>query len=133
MISQLKELSILALTIALKFFATMLNIEDGARHFLFAFFFFIMFLPEMLILFNKDFRSWMRTGIEDGDSKFEKADLQNLLIHYSTLWCTRLYVTFGLLEAFYGTQVRDVYVVGSLAGAFGIEVIGFLLKKSKPA
>jgi len=126
----IREISIIIATLSLKIFAIVLNIETGAKHFLFTIFIVTMFLPELLILFNSGFRKWIQMGIEDSDGKFEKADLASLIIHYSTLWCTRLYVTFGLLEAFYGVQVRDTYVVGSLAGAFGIEVIGFLLKKT---
>jgi hypothetical protein len=38
-------------------------------------------------------------------------------------------VLFGLVEVFYGMKVSEIYVVGSLAGAFGIEAIGFLLRK----
>ncbi len=37
-------------------------------------------------------RYWIKSGIEDSDGKFEKTDLSSLLIHYSTLWCIRLYV-----------------------------------------
>lgn len=126
----MRELSVIVSTFCIKIFATILNIEAGPKHFLFSIFIILMFLPEVLLVFNKSFRGWIKTGIEDSDGKFEKSDLASLLIHYSTLWCTRLYVFFGLMEVFYGVQVRDTYVVGSLAGAFGIEIIGFMFKKS---
>lgn len=125
----MRELSVICSTFLLKVFAVVLNIESNAKHVLFLVFLILMFLPELLLLFNKSFRQWIKTGIEDADGKFEKSDLASLIIHYSTLWCTRLYVMFGLLEAFYSVQIRDVYVVGSLVGAFGIEAVGFLLKK----
>lgn len=102
-----------------------------SKHILFAVFIFAMFLPEIGFIISKGFRKWLQDGMEDGDGKLHKSDVANMLIHYSTLWCTRLYVLFGLLEAFYGIQVREVFVMGSLAGAFGIEAIGFLASKNK--
>lgn len=98
---------------------------------LFGFFVFMMFLPEIAMLFSKSFRQWIKSGIEDSDGQFNSKDLANLLVHYSTLWCARLYVFFGLLEAFYGIKVREMYVMGSLAGAFGIEALGFFTSKFK--
>ncbi len=100
-----------------------------SKNILFAFFIFMMFLPEMAMLFNKSFRGWVKSGIEDSDGQFNSQDLSNLLRHYSTLWCARLYVFFGLLEAFYQIQVREIFVMGSLAGAFGIETLSFFLNK----
>lgn len=100
-----------------------------SKNILFIFFIIMMFLPEMGMLFNKSFRMWVKSGVEDSDGQFNSEDLANLLRHYSTLWCARLYVLFGLLEAFYHIEVREIFVMGSLAGAFGIEAIGFLTKK----
>jgi hypothetical protein len=91
----------------------------------------MILLPEISFTFVPKFRQWIKSGIEDGDGVLNKTDLNALLIHYSTLWCIRLFVTFGLLEAFYGTQVREIFVIGSLLGGFGIEMIGFFAKKNK--
>jgi hypothetical protein len=107
--------------------------EINSKNILFCFFIFMMFLPECGLLFSKDFRKWVKAGVEDSDGEFNSSDLGNLLQHFSTLWCIRLYVLFGLLEAFYGVQVREIYVMGSLAGAFGIEAIGFLTNKKAKA
>jgi hypothetical protein len=91
----------------------------------------IMFLPEFMFIFAKSFRLWLKGGIENGDGKLNKSDFTSLLMNYSTLWCIRLYVLFGLLEAFYGIQVREAWINTSLVGAFGIkamETISFFKK-----
>jgi hypothetical protein len=100
-------------------------------HLIFPLFVVMILLPELSFTFVPRFRQWIKAGVEDGDGVLNKADLNALIIHYSTLWCIRLFVIFGLLEAFYGVQVREVYVVGSLLGAFGIETVGFFARKNK--
>lgn len=132
-LANLKMLLLLTGTICLKFLGMLcasLNFgEINSKNILFIFFIGMMFLPDLGILISKDFRQWIKSGIEDSDGQFNSDDLANLFKHFSTLWCIRLYVLFGLLEAFYHLQVRDIYVLGSLAGAFGIETINFFTKK----
>jgi hypothetical protein len=127
-----KAFSIIVCTLFLKALA-ILSISFNqftSKNVLFCVFIFMMFLPEMGFLINKGFRQWLKDGIEDSDGVFNAADLANLLRHYSTLWCARLYVLLGLLEAFYHIQVREIFVMGSLAGAVGIEAITFLTNRS---
>ncbi len=101
-------------------------------HYFFYVLMMIMFVPEIGFVISTTFRKWLKDGIEDHDGKFNKEDLATLFIHYSTLWCIRLFVLFGLLEAFYGIQVREIYILGSLAGAFGVETVGYFTRiKSK--
>lgn len=128
-----KCLSIIVSTIFIKALALLSLRFDHftSKNALFVIFLAMMFLPEIGFILNKSFRSWLKNGIEDSDGAFNSEDLSNLLRHYSTLWCARLYVVFGLLEAFYHIQVREIFVMGSLAGAFGIEAIGFLTQRSK--
>lgn len=124
-----KILSILIYTFSIKLFSLIvfsLGLLD--YHNIFYIFIFMLFLPEMGFALSKSFRSWLKSGIEDSDDKFNKEDFNSLLRHYSTLWCIRLYVLFGLLEAFYGIQIRETYIVGSLVGAFGIEAVNFFVK-----
>jgi len=125
----MKMASIFIYTLMLKF----LTIFTGftSINILFTFFIVMMFLPEITMLLSRNFRYWIKSGIEDSDGQFNSKDLASLLIHYSTLWCARLYVLFGLLEAFYGVKVRELYIMGSLVGAFGLESIGFLTSKLK--
>jgi hypothetical protein len=127
-----KAISLIVCTIFIKALAILtlsLN-QFTSKNILFAVFIFMMFLPEMGFIINKGFRQWLKDGIEDSDGQFNSSDLANLLRHYSTLWCARLYVLLGLLEAFYHIQVREIFVMGSLAGAFGIEAITFLTNRS---
>lgn len=127
-----KAFSIIVCTLFLKALA-ILSISFNqftSKNVLFCVFIFMMFLPEMGFLINKGFRQWLKDGIEDSDGVFNANDLANLLRHYSTLWCARLYVLLGLLEAFFHIQVREIFVMGSLAGAFGIEAITFLTNRS---
>lgn len=128
-----KCLSIIISTIFIKALALLSLRFDHftSKNALFIIFLAMMFLPEIGFILNKGFRSWLKNGIEDSDGAFNSEDLANLLRHYSTLWCARLYVVFGLLEAFYHIQVREIFVMGSLAGAFGIEAIGFLTQRNK--
>lgn len=128
----IKISSILIYTYLIKILAVLtiiLNIFDF--HYIFFIMVMIMFLPEVGFLISKNFRSWLKDGIEDSDGKFNREDFNSLLRHYSTLWCIRLYVTFGLLEAFHGIQVRETFINGSLIGAFGIEAINFFMKIKK--
>ncbi len=124
----IKLASIFLYTFCLKWLPTFF-LTFTSKNILFAFFTLMIFLPEVAMLFSKSFRLWVKSGIEDSDGQFNSEDLSNLMRHYSTLWCARLYVFFGLLEAFYQIQVREIYVMGSLAGAFGLEAISFFLKK----
>lgn len=124
-----KMASIFTYTLMLKFLAIFTGFTS--INVLFTFFIIMMFLPEISMLMSKSFRYWIKSGIEDSDGQFNSKDLASLLVHYSTLWCARLYVLFGLLEAFYGTKVREVYIMGSLAGAFGLESLNFLNNKFK--
>lgn len=109
------------------FIKTLAFIMMGANlidvHSVFFLMMFIMFLPEYLFVFSKAFRGWIKGGIENGDGKLNKNDFSSLMMNYSTLWCIRLYVLFGLLEAFYGIQVRETWITSSLLGAFGIKTI----------
>ena len=109
----------------------LLFIAFNSKNVLFAFFILMIFLPEIGLLLSKNFRLWVKTGIEDNDGQFNSSDLAGLLRHYSTLWCARLYVLFGLIEVFYHIQVREVFVMGSLAGAFGLEAAGLFINKKK--
>lgn len=127
-----KAFSILVFTVFLKALAVLSIVYSPftSKNLLFCVFIGMMFLPEAGFLLNKGFRKWLKDGIEDSDGVFNASDLANLLRHYSTLWCARLYVLLGLLEAFYHIQVREIFVMGSLAGAFGIEAITFLTNRT---
>ena len=125
----IKIISVFVYTFSLRILAyvtLLMGLMD--YHFIFPIFVIMILLPELTFTFVPRFRAWIRDGVEDGDGVLNKADLNALLIHYSTLWCVRLFVIFGLLEAFYGVQVREIYVIGSLSGAFGIEMSTFLTK-----
>lgn len=127
----LKIFSIFLYTLSLRLMGTVVvasNFINLDWHYLFFLFVTIMFIPEIGFIISSSFRRWLKDGIEDSDGKFNKSDFASLLIHYSTLWCIRLFVLFGLLEAFYGIQVREMYVLGSLAGAFGVETVGYFTR-----
>lgn len=110
--------------------AALLPVEVGTidYHIIFPFFIGMILLPELTFILVPKFRKWIKDGIEDGDGVLNKGDLSTLMVHYSTLWCIRLFVVFGLLEAFYGIQVREIFVVGALSGAFGIESMNLIAK-----
>lgn len=127
--THLRELSVIIGTVLIKFFAQIMQVGEAGKHLFFAMFIIVMFLPELAVLFNKDFRLWLKNGVEDNDGQFNKSDFSTMLTHYATLWCIRMWTFAGLVEIFYGIQVREVYVVGALAGGFGIEMIGFFMGK----
>lgn len=123
-IYMIKTFFVLIYTFLIKFLGfVMLGTQVIDVHYIFFLMMFIMFLPEYLFMFSSPFRGWIKSGIEDSDGKFNKSDFSSLLMNYSTLWCIRLYVLFGLLEAFYGIQVRETWITSSLLGAFGIKTI----------
>ena len=109
----------------------MATLELTSRYFFFGFFMVILFLPEAALLLSKPFRIWIKDGIEDSDGKFNITDFANMLIHYAMLWCVRVFVTSFLVEILFGFHVREIYVISSFAGAFGIEAVGQILKKKK--
>ena len=124
----LKLVIVFIYTLAIKWIP-LFFITFSSKNILFGFFILMIFLPEIGLVFSKNFRIWLKSGIEDSDGQFNSSDLAGLLRHYSTLWCARLYVLFGLIEVFYHIQVREVFVMGSLAGAFGLEAAGLFIKK----
>lgn len=128
-----KILGVLIYTIILKFIAVFLLAIDivNPQYIVFYLLMGVMFLPEMGFMISKSFRGWLKDGIEDSDGKFNSSDFKALMAHYSTLWCIRLFVVFGLLEAFYLIQVREIFIIGSLLGAFGIEAVSFISKFKK--
>lgn len=129
----MKILSIYAYTFAIRLFGLVtLSLSPIADyHYLFHVLVVMLVLPEIGFAVSKGFRAWLKSGIEDGDGVFNTKDFNQMLVHYSTLWCVRLFVLFGLLEAFYGVQVREIFIGGSLAGAFGIETVSFFARKKE--
>ncbi len=129
----IKIFLILVYTFCLKVLGfVMLGIDLININYFFYLLIFVMFIPEYGFALSKAFRNWLQSGIENGDGKLNKIDLTSLLMNYSTLWCIRLYVLLGLLEAFYGIQVREIWVHSSILGAFGIkaiEAVSFFKKK----
>lgn len=112
-------------------FAMILSIEETSRYFFFILFILILFMPELALLISKGFRLWIKDGIEDNDQKFNITDFATMMVHYSMLWCVRVFVVSFLVEIFFNYHVREIYILSSFAGAFGIEVVGAMIKKKK--
>lgn len=128
----LKIFSIFIYTLGIRVIgSTMFLVGLVDYHHVFPLFVVMILLPELVFTFVPKFRKWIKDGIEDGDGVLNTADFKSLMVHYSTLWCIRLFVIFGLLEAFYGIQVREIFVIGSLSGAFGIEFASFMSRTFK--
>lgn len=129
----MKILSIYVYTLSIRVFGwvTLAAGLISDYHYLFHVLVVMLVLPEIGFAVSRGFRSWLKSGIEDGDGVFNTKDFNQMLVHYSTLWCVRLFVLFGLLEAFYGVQVREIFIGGSLAGAFGIETVSFFARKKE--
>lgn len=81
----------------------------------------MMFIPELLFAFVKGFRNWMRSGLEDGDGVLDKADMKDLIQHYTALTSLRLFMLFGLLIAIYNVDISYEIYITPFFGAMGIE------------
>lgn len=78
----------------------------------------MIFLPELGLIFSKDFRAWIRTGIEDGDGTLNKSDMKDLVALYMGLICTRIFIGFSWSQVFYQPIEMSTYMI-PLAGALG--------------
>lgn len=93
----------------------------------------MIFLPEIALLFIKDFRAWIKGGVEDGDGNLNKSDLKDLIALYMGLWCTRIFAYFSW-QITNGVPIdTQVYLI-PLAGALGggsIPILRAQLSKRK--
>ncbi len=79
----------------------------------------LMFVPELMSITSKSFRDWIRRGIEDDDGKFNKSDLKDMMILYSSLWLLRVVLVWSWFHIFYGVYIEYSLYITLLAGSFG--------------
>lgn len=88
----------------------------------------MIFLPEILLIFAKGFRNWIKAGFEDGDGVLSKKDLKDLLPYYSSLNSLRIFVLSSLLMMFYDIEIEFQYYVIPFLGSLGLAGIEILKK-----
>jgi hypothetical protein len=86
---------------------------------LIGFFLLMVFLPEILWVSWKNFRDWIKTGIEDSDGKLNKEDLKDAGFLYVSLWSMRVFMGFSIAKIF-GVEIDSISYLSSLIGSFGI-------------
>lgn len=79
----------------------------------------MIFAPELLYAFKKDFREWINGGVEDGDGKLDKTDLKDIIPLYMGLWCTRVFIYFSW-QISEGKDIETSIYLIPLYGAFGL-------------
>ena len=79
----------------------------------------MIFAPELLFAFQKDFRDWVKSGAENGDSVLDKSDLKDLIPLYMGLWCTRVFIYFSWMITEGKDIEMSIYLI-PLYGAFGL-------------
>lgn len=80
----------------------------------------MMFVPEVVATGSKSFRDWIRSGIEDADNTFNKGDMKDLIMLYSSLWSLRVFLFMSWFMLFYNKEIQfHIYII-PLLGSFGI-------------
>jgi len=80
----------------------------------------LMFVPEFMVMFSKDFRTWIKEGIEDSDGKLSKKDTRDMIVLYGSLWCLRVFLLMSWAIIFYDKEIDWFIYVTPLIGSFGI-------------
>lgn len=94
----------------------------------------MIFLPELGLIFSKDFRLWIKSGIEDNDGSLNKSDMKDLVALYMGLICTRIFIGFSWSQVFYQPIETTTYMiplVGALGGGATPVLRAYLNKKKK--
>ena len=81
----------------------------------------MMFAPEVGVIFFKDFRLWLKTGIENADGKLDRSDLKDLRMHYTAMIMARIFGLFSLMMAFYNIELPWHVYMTPFFGSFGLE------------
>jgi len=91
----------------------------------------MMFLPEITIRTSKEFRMWIKEGIEDADGKLNKSDIKDGLILYVSLWSLRVFIGFSVSEVFYKEIDFKFYITPLIFsfGTAGLTIIKSIKKK----
>ncbi len=79
-----------------------------------------MFVPEFMGMFSRDFRNWIKEGIEDSDGKLSKKDTKDMIVLYGSLWCLRVFLLMSWSIIFYDKEISWLIYVTPLIGSFGI-------------
>ena len=93
---------------------------------IFYFFVAMIFLPEIVTLFSKNFRYWIKQGIENADGKLNKSDLKDMSILYVSLWCLRVFIFMSWTQIFYQVDIPFHVYITPLLGAFGLSGLPIL-------
>jgi hypothetical protein len=94
---------------------------------LFYFLFFVLWLLEMVLLFSKPFRSWIKEGFEDGDGVLNKADLKDMIPFYSSFLFAKTAVLMSWTVLFYpAVTIPYYYFVTLVLASFGVGSIPLL-------
>jgi hypothetical protein len=91
-------------------------------------FFTLMFLPEFFMVVSPGFRNWVKEGFSDVDGRMSDNDRKGILIHYTSLWCMKLFVLENLLILFYGISVEFIAYIFPFFGSIGLS--GFEILKN---
>lgn len=101
-------------------------------------FIFYMFMATMLstevLMCFKDFRDWIKSGVEDGDGVLNSKDVRELITYYASLIFLRAFILLILLDKFFGLETELDTQIMLFFGAFGSQgmgILGSFLKKDK--
>ncbi len=78
----------------------------------------MIFAPEITIGLFKNFRNWIKEGLEDADGKFNKSDIKDMAILYGSLWSLRIFIFFSWATVFHEPIPYGIYIT-PLIGSFG--------------
>lgn len=65
----------------------------------------LIILPEVTLIVSKSARSFVADALQKGDGRLDTTDLKDLLGHYGTFWCVRVFVIMSLTPIFFSTDI----------------------------
>ena len=97
---------------------------------IFWFFCIMMWLPEMATTMSKQFRNWIKEGIEDENGRLK--DVKDIIIHYASLTSMKLFILESLLMMFYDVDIAFQFYMVPFFGSVGLSGFTTLKNMYKP-
>jgi len=82
-----------------------------------------LFLPEMAFIVSRDFRMWLKSGVENNDGILDKSDLKDIPTHVGAYYCAKVFTLVVVADIFYTIDVSDTVLYLCFSGFAGTETV----------